>query len=391
MKYVMQTFLWIAVLTAIAACHRGDAATPPVNPGADTTGTYTPPADTGSLSYIFPSGTGGYSCFRIPAIIRSSKGSLLAFAEARKNSCSDNGDIDMVVKRSTDEGQHWGGRITVWDDGANTCGNPVPVVDAQTGRIYLLMTWNLGQDNIGAIDNGTSEDTRRVFVTWSDDDGLTWQPPKEITDSVKPPGWGWYATGPCHGIQVRKGPFAGRLVIPCDYIETGTKNGGSHVIWSDDHGATWHRGGAVTADKTNESSVAELSDGRLLLNMRSSYGVRIVSVSDDGGASWSAPQAATALVDPNCEGSLLADDDSTAYRLFFSNPASSSARENMTVKMSTDDGHSWPAAHAVYAGPSAYSDIAMLPGNRVAVVFEAGKDRPYEGIAFTILNPDDFK
>ena len=184
---------------------------------------------------LFKPGDGGYACFRIPAIVKTGKGILLAFAEARKKGCSDAGDIDLVLRRSTDGGKTWGPLLLIRDDGSNVAGNPAPVVDLETGTVWLLSTWNLGTDRESQIIDLTSKDTRRVFVMNSRDEGITWSNPTEITTDVKNPGWTWYATGPVHGIQLRSKAYNGRLVIPCDHIEAVTNKYFSHVIYSDDH------------------------------------------------------------------------------------------------------------------------------------------------------------
>src|SRR5690606_9994976 len=151
----------------------------------------------------YAEGTYGYEVYRIPAIVRTKKGTLLAFAEARKKkSNGDSGDIDMVVKRSENNGQTWSYMTTIWDDGANTCGNPVPIVDEETGQIHLLMSWNSGADTWGTPTGGTGKDTRRPYYTSSSGGGKTWSTPVEITSSVKKAHWAWYATGPVHGIQL---------------------------------------------------------------------------------------------------------------------------------------------------------------------------------------------
>jgi sialidase-1 len=352
-------------------------------------GTHDNPNGTGSgsnnLPYIFKERSEGYSCFRIPAIIRTKDGTLLAFAEARKQNCRDEGDIDLVVKRSTDGGQTWGPLQMVWDDGGNTCGNPSPVVDQNTGTVHLLMTWNLGEDNIGEINTGTSKDTRRVFLTRSTDEGKSWAAPTEITSSVKRPEWGWYATGPVHGIQLTKGAHAGRLVIPCDYIEVGPgRRGYSHVIYSDDAGTTWTIGGVCPDAGVNESTVAELSDGRLMLNMRSSNSIRRVATSSDGGLTFGGMYADHTLIEPICQGSLLSATVGNRHTLFFSNPASST-RHNMTLRLSTDDGATWPKKFTVHSGPSAYSDIVMVADDKVGIFYEGGTANPYQGIAFQVV------
>jgi len=219
---------------------------------------------------VFVSGTDGYHTYRIPSLIITKKGTLLAFCEGRKKSRSDSGDIDLLLKRSEDAGKTWSKQYVVWDDNANTCGNPCPVVDQQTGTIFLLMTWNRGDDREEAIKKGTSKDTRRVRVSQSDDDGATWSKPLEITDTAKRPEWRWYATGPGVGIQLQKGPWKGRLVIPCDHsiVSPDDPDGyNSHVIISDDHGKTWTIAGIISP-KVNECQVVELADGTLMINMR---------------------------------------------------------------------------------------------------------------------------
>src|SRR5690242_2932452 len=195
-------------------------------------------AQSQDLNFIYRKGEDGYSCFRIPAMVTTIKGTVLAFAEGRKNNCADAGDIDLVVKRSFDGGNTWGPLEVVWNDSTNTCGNPAPVVDRSNGNIILLSTWNLGTDHEKAITGGTSKDTRRVYVLSSSDDGKTWKKPVEITKEVKQPGWTWYATGPGAGTQVTKGKYKGRLVIACDHVTADTKTSYSHAIYSDDHGKT---------------------------------------------------------------------------------------------------------------------------------------------------------
>jgi len=353
------------------------------------------PAENETLRHIFKSGDGGYSCFRIPALIKTKTGILLAFAEARKDNCSDEGNIDLVVKRSLDNGRTWSAMATVWNDGNNTCGNPAPVVDQNTGKIHLLMTWNLGTDDISTINNGTSTDTRRVYKTSSTDEGVTWAPVQEITSSVKNPNWGWYATGPCHGMQISGGPAAGRLVIPCDYIERGSgRKGYSHVIYSDDAGTTWKIGGIspTIALNPNESTVAELSDNRLMLNMRVSNNgnLRMKSTSSNGGLTWTTPVNAVGLVDPVCQGSLINTAPGSQHALYFSNPAATS-RTNMTIKQSVDNGETWPKAYSVFKGPSGYSDLVILSADSIGILHEGGLQRYTDGIAYKNVGINQFK
>jgi len=341
---------------------------------------------------VFVSGTGDYHTYRIPALLVTKKGTLLAFCEGRKKSRSDSGDIDLLLKRSVDGGSTWSSQQLVWDDKANTCGNPCPVVDQETGTIWLPMTWNRGDDREDAIKKNTSKDTRRVWVSRSDDDGLTWAKPAQITDTTKLPEWRWYATGPGVGIQLQKGPHKGRLVIPCDHsiVSPDDPNGyNSHVIISDDHGRTWKIGGIIRP-MVNECQVVELSDGTLMINMRNydpSKTTRATATSTDGGITWSKVTHDAVLVEPICQASFLRytlDSEHGRNRLLFSNPASAKRgnRRDMTVRISYDEGKTWPVSKLLHPGLSAYSCLAVLPDGDIGCLFEAGQKHPYEKIVF---------
>lgn len=345
---------------------------------------------------VFISGQDGYDTYRIPALAVSNQGALIAFCEGRKAGQGDAGDIDLLCKRSLDGGVTWSEQITIWDEGDNTCGNPCPIVDRQTKTIFLLMTWNLGSDRESEIIAQTSRDTRKVFVTASRDEGETWSKPSEITSAVKKPDWSWYATGPGAGIVLQRGPHAGRLVAACDHIEVATKKYYSHVIFSDDHGATWQLGGRTPRDQVNECQVAEISQNRLLLNMRSydrSKKCRQTAISADGGMIWRDQTQDATLVDPICQASLRAADwntDGTRRYMLFSNPASETQRVNMTLRVSRDEGKTWPYAEVLHEGPAAYSDLAILPNRRVGCLFESGEKHPYEHITFATRDLEEF-
>ncbi|MCX6361980.1 MAG: sialidase family protein [Armatimonadetes bacterium] len=341
---------------------------------------------------LFAAGDAGRHTYRIPALAVTTRGTLLAFCEGRRGSSSDAGDIDLVMRRSTDGGRTWSEMQVVWSDGGNTCGNPCPVVDRGTGDIWLLTTWNLGDDHEAQIVEQAARDTRRVFALVSRDDGLSWSEPREITPSVKPPDWTWYATGPGAGVQIERGPHRGRLVIPCDHIEAKTKRYYSHVIFSDDQGRTWRLGGTTPADQVNECEAAELADGALMLNMRSydpTRKARQTAISRDGGATWTEQRIVPELVDPICQASLRRltwPAHGKPGVLLFSN-AASTRRERMTVRASLDDGATWPVARLISPLPAAYSCLAALPDGRIGLLYETGEKGPYERIvlaAFTL-------
>ena len=348
------------------------------------------------LNYVFKSGTNGYNTFRIPSIIKTKSGALLAFAEGRKNNASDSGDIDLVLRRSENNGKTWGDLIVIRDDGDNVCGNPSPVLDNKTGNIFLLSTWNLGRDTERMIINETSEDTRRIYVMSSEDDGNSWSEPTEITKDVKKDNWTWYATGPVHGIQIQNGSHKGRMIIPCDHIESKSKKYYSHIIFSDDGGNSWEIGGITPQDYVNECTVAEINKGKLLLNMRNydrTQENRKISVSDDGGITWGNIYSDETLIEPICQASLLRYSFSGKYKkhLMFLNPSDKKKRINMTLKLSSDYGKTWNSKLVLHTGPSAYSDLTRLNGDGIGCLFEAGVSSPYEGIVFKEVKIDDLK
>jgi sialidase-1 len=328
---------------------------------------------------VYRAGRDGYFSYRIPALLVTRRGTLLAFCEGRKNSGHDSGDIDLLLKRSSDGGRTWSPQQIVADRGADTIGNPCGVQDAKTGTIWMALTSNPGNLTEKQIVAKAPGGTRTVWMTHSVDDGATWDVPIEITAQVKEPDWTWYATGPGTGIQLR----GGRLVIPCDHIRSdGTMV--SHVIYSDDHGHTWKLGGSA-GEKTNECQVVELSDGSLLLNMRSYAGRRrrAVARSRDGGLTWQETQLDEALLEPVCQASLVRWPKRThgRYRLLFSNPASLK-RERMTVRLSEDEGATWSASRLLYSGPSAYSSLAVLRDGDIGCLYERGAVKPNDSITF---------
>ena len=324
--------------------------------------------------------------FRIPALSVTTRGTLLAFAEARRGGGGDTGAIDTVVRRSTDGGTTFGPMQVVAAGDGDVMGNPAPV-SLPSGRIVLVSTWNSAKVPEKKMQPGLGLDSRRVFVSTSDDDGLTWTKPREITADVKRPAWDWYATGPGAAIQLVRGPRAGRIVVPCNHREQGIDR--SHVITSDDEGATWRLGG-ITGDGTNESRVVELADGGVMLNSRnhrSAAKQRAVSVSVDAGESFDPARFRRdpALVEPHCQAALVRHSwpaDGRPGMLLFSNPASASKRETLTLRGSLDDGGTWPFTYVVHPGNAAYSDLAVLPDGRVAVLYE--KDG-YTSIELAIL------
>ena len=347
---------------------------------------------------VWDSETDGYNTYRIPSVLMTKAGTLLAFCEGRKNSRSDTGDIDLLVKRSEDGGRTWSPHQVIWDNGPNTCGNPCPVVDQNTGDIVLTMTHNPGNEHEKDIHAGTAMEGRTVWTCRSTDDGKTWSKPRNITAETKAPDWRWYATGPGVGIQLTKGEHAGRLVIPSDHSQPigGEVVNGSHAIYSDDGGETWAYSDPIQPG-CNECQAVELSDGRILLNARSAEEpkIRRISFSDDGGQSWTNPEIESQLIEPRCQASMILFETSQASSkpwVVFANPGHPFSRRNLVVRASYDDGTTWPIARTIEPGYAAYSCLVQLDEQTVGCLYEGSKPgRPYQWIAFARFDWDWLK
>lgn len=325
---------------------------------------------------VFATKEGPYYVCRIPTIVVTKQQTVLAICEGRLNGRRDHGDIDLLLKRSTDGGRTFGDYAVLQDAGPGedvTMGNPCPIVEGD--RIHLHFTC----------------DNMRGLYTFSDDDGLTWAEPRDITKVYQ--GFDYpvvrMASGPCHGLVTSRG----RLVAPI-WLSDRTyeeKNSGhvatyrSAVLLSDDHGNTWRRGGLVGDEvaNLNECVAYERNDGSIALNLRAhDAGYRAVSVSDDGGETWSKPTLDRNLQDPTCQGTAL----NCGELILFSNanmPVGEEAwrqRRNVTVRISDDDGATWRASRVIDDGPSGYSDLAQLADGTVLCLFERGKDGSSEMI-----------
>ncbi len=296
---------------------------------------------------LYEAGDEGYHECRIPALLTTAKGTILAFNEARKFTGRDTDQIDLFLRRSFDGGRSFEKVQVVATLEGWVTGNPAPVQDREAGVIWLLLTRNRKDGDETAIVAKGAAHSRSVWVTSSSDDGATWSEPEEITASVKRPEWTWYATGPGHGIQ----PRSGRLVVACDHMvyrdgDRQTDPYHSHIIYSGDHGASWHLG-AISDEGSNECTAVETADGWLYLNARnktpSPSNFRRISWSRDGGETLSPHVRDAGLPEPICEGSVcrytLEEDGPSGRgrnRVLFSNPGNEQTgeRHSMTVRLS---------------------------------------------------------
>ncbi|MBQ0967635.1 exo-alpha-sialidase [Streptomyces sp. RK23] len=345
---------------------------------------------------------GGYACFRIPAIVRTTEGTLLAFAEGRVLDCGDAGDIDVVLKRSTDGGLTWGPLQVVNDGGGDTHGNPAPVVDRATGRVLLLETYNAGRTD-GA--NCAVPCARTPYLQHSDDDGRTWSAPRDLGSEILPPDWNpWYATGPVHGVQLTGGAHPGRLVVGVN-AETwdGTRVTANHaaLVVSDDGGEHWRTGATdtwpVAADgtfrqKPSELTLTERADGALLVSGREENGTdlghRTQALSRDGGDTFAAPfRALPDLYAPQVQGAVLRLGD----RTLLSVPADPDRRRTMTVRSSWDGGATWDSVDrgtVVTRDWSGYSDLVSVDDAAVGLLYEGGASDARDEIRFARFTED---
>ena len=334
----------------------------------------------------FRAGEDGYHTYRLPVMVATNKDTLILFCDGRKDHAGDLGTtIEPVVRRSTDGGMTWESMQVLHHAPKGEqakIGNGTAVFDAKTKKVHFVYCYDL----------------KRAYIVTSDDDGKAFSKPREITETFRefPRPWEYFATGHVHGIQTQ----SGRLVLPIWLSNVPRHTEGKlkdrrvfqvGTIYSDDGGRTFHAGGLVPTDEfrgLNESVLYEASDGSLRFNHRGcGKGARALSRSDDGGVTWSKPRLDEQLPCPTCQATALtvAGKDGQ-HRVFFFNPASKKARERMTVRMSLDDGRTWPVKRVVDAGKGGYSDMASDSEGDLYAAYESGNKRYADHIALVKFN-----
>jgi sialidase-1 len=349
---------------------------------------------------VFKSGTEGHKSYRIPAIISLPNGTLLAFCEGRVNGAGDFGDINLVMKRSTDFGKTWSSLQTLIDYNNLQAGNPAPVVDLTDplypqGRIFLF--YNTGNNHEGEVRKGNG--LREVQYITSTDNGQTWTDPVNITLQVHRPkqpsinpaynfseDWRSYANTPGHAMQFTQGEYKGRIYVAANH-SFGTPlphyaDGRAFGYYSDDHGKTFHLSNDLSFKGSNEATAAELSGGKLMLNARNQFGdvkARIVAISNSGGVKWDTIYFDRNLPDPICEGTILTVGFKKGKAvLAFCNAADTTQRNNLTLRISADEGKTWGKSYVIDSADektarrdyTAYSDIVLLRKNKIGILYE---------------------
>ncbi len=330
---------------------------------------------------VYTAGTEGYFAYRIPAIETTADGSLLAFAEARKYNLEDPGygkqDIDLVLRRSTDQGQTWSKMTVIEDPGELwSAANPTTVVDRDNGRVWLFYLRCHPERNTSTARPGT--DDSQVMVRWSDDHGINWSEPIDVTTvtrAMDDAQWRVTVIGPGGGIQLK----SGRLIVPAWKYEPFRV----FAVFSDDHGQSWQRGQLVPGDAGyDESQLVELADGRVIFDMRQSQGPhRWMALSDDQGTSWSAPYPGNPVTPVACAIERYAAHVSpdNRERILWTGPKGPD-RHTLVMRVSYDQGKTFQNERLIADEPAAYSDLTVLADQSIGCLWERGN---YKYLTFT--------
>lgn len=336
-------------------------------------------ADSPSFSQqdLFRQGDNGVHTYRIPALVETKKGVLIAVVDARHDNAQDlPGHISLVMRRSFDGGEHWEAARTIREVKKGGVGDASLLLDRSTGRVWCFHSY--GPPGIGfhTAKPGarTGPTTFQFQAIHSDDDGTTWSEAVDLTPQVKDPSWQAMFAASGTDIQTSSGRFLVPLVVR-------DAQGVVHSLnaYSDDHGRTWAHGDPI-GDDTDESHNVELPGGVILQNMRNGRN-RAIARSHDDGVTFGPVTHDPALIDPGCNAGI------TRYRrggkdvLIFTN-AASTRRESLTVKLSYNAGQRWPVGRVICAGPAAYSTVIPLRDGDIGVLYERGETNPYERITF---------
>lgn len=329
---------------------------------------------------LFSGGDDGAANYRIPAIATAKDGSLIVAVDKRINGSGDlPANIDVVIRRSTDNGQTWSNAITIADLGATGASDPALVVDKASGKIICLFATDKG------LFGSTPTDPIRIRMCTSMDHGVTWTAPVDLTNQLYGAGcsnpvtknWyaAWVASGAAH--QLRNG----RIVAAVGVRQTSANQIDNFMIYSDDAGVTWQPSTGIAEQSGDEAKIVELNNGNLLMSIRNP-GVRRMNTSTDKGLTWGTAYNQTDLIEPNCDGDIIRYtstlDGYDKNRLLHTIPSNSSSRKNVSVLISYDEGATWTVNKTIYPGASAYSSITVLPDGTLGMFYENGEYETYQ-------------
>ncbi len=358
---------------------------------------------------VFASGSEGHKSYRIPAIVKSPNGALLAFAEGRVKGSGDFGDINIVLKRSQNNGKTWSEPTTVVNYDSLQAGNPAPVFDTTDpefprGRLFLF--YNTGNNHENEVRKGKG--LREVWYKTSTDGGKTWSESINITCQVHRPNqpnatyrfkedWRSYANTPGHAMQFQSGKYRGRIFVAANHSagepQKQFTDYAAHGFFTDDHGKTFHLSQTIELAGSNEATATEISENGLMMNMRNQKGdirQRIVAKSKNGGETWDKTYLDSNLPDPVCEGSILSLGIKKGKQILaFCNAADTQNRDNLTLRISFDEGKTWEWRQVIEKSNdkkekdyAAYSDIVKMDKNHIGVLYEKNN---YAQIVFKVI------
>ena len=326
---------------------------------------------------LFRRGEAGVHTYRIPALIETRRGTLLAVADARHDGAGDlPARISLVMRTSRDRGRTWSAATTIRKVAEGGVGDASLLLDRRSGRVWCFHAYGppgIGWSNAkpGEV---TGAHTFQLHAICSDDDGTTWSEPRDFTPQIKDPAWqAMFATS---GTNIQSG--AGRYLVPL-VVRDGAGVISSRNAYSDDGGKTWHAGAAIGAG-TDESHCVELPGGVIMQNMRNGK-TRAVALSQDGGAAFAPVTHDAVLTDPSCNAGIVRLRRGKRDLLLFTN-AASEKRENLSIKLSADSGKTWTAKRVLHGAPAAYSTVIVLRDGSIAVMYECGETSAYEKIVF---------
>lgn len=326
---------------------------------------------------LFQQGEAGVHTYRIPALVQTTKGTLIAVVDARRDSSRDlPAHISLVMRRSFDGGRDWEPVRTILAVNKGGVGDASLLLDRSNGRVWCFHSY--GPPGIGFRTSKqgtrTGSTTLQVHAMYSDDDGASWSTPVDLTPQIKEPQWQAIFAASGTDIQTSRG----RLLVP---LVVRDEKGVLHSLnaYSDDHGKTWKHGEMI-GEGTDESHNVELKGGVILQNMRDGK-TREVARSYDGGVTFGPVSHDAALIDPGCNAGITRYHRGRKDVLLFTN-AASTRRENLSVKVSYDGGQTWTVGRTIHAGPSAYSTVIVLRDGSIGVLYEEGKTDSDERITF---------
>lgn len=361
---------------------------------------------------VFQGGKEGHAIYRIPAIISLPNGELLAFAEGRVNGSDDYGDVNLVMKRSADQGKSWSDIQTLVDYDTLQAGNPAPVVDLfdpkhPQGVIFLF--YNTGNNH--EYDIRMNKGVREIWQIKSYDLGKSWTEPENITQQVHRPNhptfnpsysfkedWRSYANTPGHAFQFQKGPYAGRIFVAANHSAGPPQDQfaeyQAHGFFTDDHGNSFGISESIQFPGSNESIAAELTNGRMIMSIRNQKGdirQRILAYSSDGGKTWDEQYFDPQLPDPVNQASILDLEEKDGKTILaHSNAADEKNRNNLTIKLSFDEGKTWSKSILIDRTDdpkkqswTAYSDLVKLNDTLIGILYERDN---YQEIIFQVVN-----